>query len=279
MRVRRFSGFLCILLGLQVVACPPASAAEDTQSQWDAFTKGTFEFSKPKGLFGILGVIQVTSQDLEIADQEYKNHQWKELARYVMAKRTGRIDIDFFYLAEAAVNLGFLDAGRIYALKSAAISRNSQARCQNIRFPNGGTFCPGQQLPLDAQRLVNAIDKTVAERKREAQQQAARMAQAAEQKRLQEARAAAAEKAERQREQAAAAAKAAHRKEIEAKFPAEWVGDILAGQITKGMSEEAVLAARGTPVRKETIPPDLEMWTYRSERVVFTGGKVTYFGS
>ena len=42
---------------------------------------------------------------------------------------------------------------------------------------------------------------------------------------------------------------------------------------------QAVRAARGEPARKESMPPDQEMWTYRSDRVVFTGGKVTYIGS
>ena len=51
---------------------------------------------------------------------------------------------------------------------------------------------------------------------------------------------------------------------------------IEAGTVLTGMKQEQVLAARGEPIRRETIPPDAELWHYPEGEVAFSGGKVSY---
>jgi hypothetical protein len=46
--------------------------------------------------------------------------------------------------------------------------------------------------------------------------------------------------------------------------------------IVSGMTIEEVLSARGNPVRKEIIPPDMELWHYPAGDVAFQNGKVSY---
>jgi hypothetical protein len=42
------------------------------------------------------------------------------------------------------------------------------------------------------------------------------------------------------------------------------------------MTTEEVLSARGEPLRKESIPPDAELWHYAEGEVAFSQGAVTY---
>ena len=44
------------------------------------------------------------------------------------------------------------------------------------------------------------------------------------------------------------------------------------------MTTEEVLSARGAPLRKESIPPDAELWHYAEGEVAFSQGQVTYVG-
>jgi len=51
------------------------------------------------------------------------------------------------------------------------------------------------------------------------------------------------------------------------------------GQVVKGMTQGQVIAAKGQPQRRERLGPGDEQWYYPGQRVIFTGGKVTYIGS
>jgi hypothetical protein len=53
---------------------------------------------------------------------------------------------------------------------------------------------------------------------------------------------------------------------------------ILAGIAQIGMLPEEVIAAKGDPRDKLTIPPGYEIWVYDNTRVSFTDGKVTHVG-
>jgi hypothetical protein len=68
------------------------------------------------------------------------------------------------------------------------------------------------------------------------------------------------------------------RRELTEKHGAEAADAILAGAVLKEMTTEQVLLARGTPERKEVIPPDAELWHYPAGEVAFSNGKVTYVG-
>ena len=70
----------------------------------------------------------------------------------------------------------------------------------------------------------------------------------------------------------------ARRRELVEKHGAEAADAILTGVVLKEMTTEQVLLARGTPERKEVIPPDAELWHYPAGEVAFSNGKVTYVG-
>ena len=53
---------------------------------------------------------------------------------------------------------------------------------------------------------------------------------------------------------------------------------IAAGDIQIGMITAEVAEARGTPLRKDSFPPNYELWVYDPIRVAFAGGKVTHVG-
>lgn len=108
-------------------------------------------------------------------------------------------------------------------------------------------------------------------------------------------RAAAAAEAERQRlaiEEAELAAKRAADAEaariaaqrearissLKSRFPSNWVAKIVAGDVELGWSQEAVRESLGAPKSVVRTPDGSEMWSYQGRRVVFTAGKVTYFG-
>jgi hypothetical protein len=71
----------------------------------------------------------------------------------------------------------------------------------------------------------------------------------------------------------------AHAKDLRDRFPAAWVPKILAGEIELGWTREAVMASLGEPRSRVRTPDGTEMWTYQTMKVVFTNGKVTYFGT
>lgn len=48
------------------------------------------------------------------------------------------------------------------------------------------------------------------------------------------------------------------------------------GPLVGGMTTEEVLTAWGNPIRKEIIPPDMELWHYPTSDVAFQNGKVSY---
>lgn len=103
-------------------------------------------------------------------------------------------------------------------------------------------------------------------------QKLAEQTAAAEQQRASEA--AAAEKAEA----AANAAAAEQKKNLTDKYGQSAADAIIKGEIAKGMSKDAVLAARGKPLAKEVLGPTEEIWTYDAARVIFADGKVSYVG-
>ncbi|MBO6717262.1 MAG: peptidoglycan-binding protein [Rhizobiaceae bacterium] len=77
---------------------------------------------------------------------------------------------------------------------------------------------------------------------------------------------------------AAERAAQARRERIVALHGDEFVDEILEGRIVVGMTKEHAFAARGEPSRKDTIPPDDELWYYGNERVTLYKNKVTYVG-
>jgi hypothetical protein len=66
------------------------------------------------------------------------------------------------------------------------------------------------------------------------------------------------------------------RRELAERYGTEATDAILAGVVLKDMTMEQVMIARGTPERKEIVPPDAELWHYPAGEVAFSGGKVTY---
>jgi pyruvate/2-oxoglutarate dehydrogenase complex dihydrolipoamide acyltransferase (E2) component len=156
-------------------------------------------------------------------------------------------------------------------------------------------------IPANDQRVIPYINSCVqliaANQQRQQQEQARQeqelaaqqaQAQAAEQARQeQEASAvqAAVEQkaeAERQAKEAAAAAAAqqaaldARKAQLTSKFGSEVAGEIMSGMVRAGMNKDAVLAAKGSPAKREVIPPDDELWYYGMQRIAFSKGKVTY---
>ena len=97
-----------------------------------------------------------------------------------------------------------------------------------------------------------------------------------------EARAAAARKreearaAEARRQQAEAAE--AHKRELVARFGEDAANAIVNGKVINGMGIDAVIASIGTPQSKVAASASEEMWSYPSQKVVFTNGKVSYVG-
>lgn len=77
---------------------------------------------------------------------------------------------------------------------------------------------------------------------------------------------------------AADAATAQRRKDLADQYGEAAAEAILKGEILKGMSKDAVLAARGKPASKEVLSPSEEIWTYGDARVIFADGKVSYVG-
>ncbi len=75
-----------------------------------------------------------------------------------------------------------------------------------------------------------------------------------------------------------AAQRDAHVKDLKSRYPSEWVPKIMAGEVELGWSREAVRESLGAPRSAVRTPDGSEMWTYGGRRVIFTGGKVTYFG-
>lgn len=53
---------------------------------------------------------------------------------------------------------------------------------------------------------------------------------------------------------------------------------IMAGMVVKDMTTEQVILSIGPPNKKETIPPDAELWKYQEGEIAFSGGKVSYAG-
>ncbi len=118
------------------------------------------------------------------------------------------------------------------------------------------------------QQLLGAANTLAAEKKAREDQAAAQQRAAAEQA-----------KEQREREHAAKAARDAKHAKLVAAFGAKDAALIEAGKIRIGMSEKAVIAARGAPSRREKVPPDSELWHYGSDEVGFTKGKVTHISS
>lgn len=113
----------------------------------------------------------------------------------------------------------------------------------------------------------------------ERQRRLAAAAQAERERLAQEA----AEREIKRREEAEAARIAAEReariRDLNSRFPHSWVPKIIAGEIELGWTREAVREALGPPRSVVRTPDGSEMWTYDSLKVVFTNGKVTYFGA
>jgi hypothetical protein len=71
---------------------------------------------------------------------------------------------------------------------------------------------------------------------------------------------------------------AARHKQLVAKYGEKVAGAIESGKVLIGMSKDAVLEALGKPLSTQVIPPNDELWIYRSWRIVFENGQVSYVG-
>lgn len=128
------------------------------------------------------------------------------------------------------------------------------------RLAERGIMAQDNRVASYLSRCRSMVEMQKAERKRE---EDARLAQlAAREKRL----------------KTAAAAEEARRSSIASKYNPETAKKILEGSVTKGMTREQVLDARGRPDSKDVIPPSDELWQYGGEQIAFTDGKVTYIG-
>ena len=52
----------------------------------------------------------------------------------------------------------------------------------------------------------------------------------------------------------------------------------MAGQVQLDMTQEEVTEAKGRPRKRESIPPNYEIWAYDGDRVAFTDKRVTHVG-
>lgn len=85
---------------------------------------------------------------------------------------------------------------------------------------------------------------------------------------------------EQQRREEAARERAAREtriKDLESKFPKAWVPTIMDRRIESGWTKEAVRESWGSPDRTLRTPDGSEMWEYGRRRVIFVGGKVSFF--
>ncbi|HUW36003.1 MAG TPA: hypothetical protein VMV91_01625 [Rhodocyclaceae bacterium] len=129
---------------------------------------------------------------------------------------------------------------------------------------------------IRVQRLIAAQGQlTTIEKERQAEAaRKLREAAAIEQRREEE--------ADRERRQAAAAIRhqkemaAAHKRDLIAHYGKSAADAILKKEVTTGMDKDAVLASIGKPQHKEAASASEEMWSYPSEEVIFTNGKVSY---
>lgn len=137
---------------------------------------------------------------------------------------------------------------------------------------------------IDAQEMMARQEQA----RQAAEAEAAREAAEAEKAQRRQAAAAqarqAAEQAATRRQQAAQAASAkaakdAQRNAVAAKYGAGAADAILTGRVTKGMTAQQVLAAKGQPSKRERITAGNEQWYYPGARIIFTKGRVSYIGS
>ena len=75
----------------------------------------------------------------------------------------------------------------------------------------------------------------------------------------------------------AAARREERRLDLTAKFGAR-AEAIMAGQVQLDMTQEEVTEAKGRPRKRESIPPNYEIWAYDGDRVAFTDKRVTHVG-
>jgi len=83
-------------------------------------------------------------------------------------------------------------------------------------------------------------------------------------------------KAQEEAHQKAVASAEARRRELTEKYGEETAKHILSGNAVKGMTSEQVIEAVGTPLNKESIPPNFELWFYRDIKIAFSEGVVTH---
>ncbi|MBW4090775.1 MAG: hypothetical protein HIU82_06670 [Proteobacteria bacterium] len=146
-------------------------------------------------------------------------------------------------------------------------------------------------IPPDNPRIAPVVQycEQMVRQQQEQQAAAARERAAIVEREEEQARAAAALRAERQRQAAAAAvaaadaAKAAIAREqqlaavrlsaLTQKFGPAAAKEIVAGQITTGMTTEEVSDAKGAPQTRSVVPPDDQLWVYPDATVVFVDGR------
>ena len=61
-------------------------------------------------------------------------------------------------------------------------------------------------------------------------------------------------------------------------YGAKVAGWIEKHEVHNGMKAAAVLAARGNPSARDAVTAEVEVWTYGTQKIVFTKGKVTSIG-
>ena len=75
----------------------------------------------------------------------------------------------------------------------------------------------------------------------------------------------------------AAVVSPAHAKLVKT-YGAKVAGWIEKHEVHNGMKAAAVLAARGNPSARDAVTAEVEVWTYGTQKIVFTKGKVTSIG-
>jgi len=241
---------------------------------WRYFLNGKFTFAdKEESFLSKLGSSLIRTRSNEIVTTEgfVENKEWEKLAKFVINNRKKGLDIDYYYLAIAAMGLGLKEPSLKYALTSIKVTETqSKKSCKRFYLTDGTrkySYCGKHKLPQAAKRIPAQFKKEEQKKQKYiAVQEAARKAKA-EQKVLE---------IKRREEQAKIdSARLAKIELLKQKYPEEWVDAILDNKVIKDMSKDAVIEAKGKPSKKELLGAK-EMWTYGTNTIIFTGNTVSF---
>ncbi len=135
-----------------------------------------------------------------------------------------------------------------------------------------------QYVQACQQAIAQAREQQQEQQRIQEEQQRAAAAQAEAEREAQEKAARDAENARLEAAAQAEAQKKAKRAALVAKYGSTIADEIMSGTIVKGMTTDQVLEARGEPDRRESFPPDSELWSYGADRIGFYKGHVTHVG-